>query len=137
MKNIVLYLIILLTLVSCDPVKRHQRLVNKYPYVHTNVTQTVPDTTVVYVPEVKHDTTVVTKQQDTIIIEKERLRINIIRELDTLHIEGECAADTIIVTKTITLSLYTSTTSKDNKLIGGLLLVLLLVILLLWWLKKQ
>jgi LPXTG-motif cell wall-anchored protein len=128
MKYFIVFFLFLLVTTSCDPVKRHNRLVEKYPYVHTNVTQKIHDTTVVYVPQVKHDTTVLTKQQDTVYIDKERLRIRIIREWDTLHIEGECKADTIIVTKTITTPLYQST--KTGKKTNWTLILIFIILFL-------
>ena len=96
-------------LVSCDPVKRHNRLVDKYPYVHKNITQTIHDTFEIIVPEIKHDTSFfVVKETDTFYIEKDRLRIRIIKEFDTLHVEGECTSDTIQVITERIVPLYAS-----------------------------
>ena len=55
----------------------------------------------IYTDRVVSDTIVVTKPQDTIVMEKERLRVRVVRINDTLRIEGECEADTIYRTKTI------------------------------------
>jgi hypothetical protein len=55
----------------------------------------------IYTERVISDTIVVSKPQDTIVMEKERLRVRVVRINDTLRIEGECAADTIYRTTTI------------------------------------
>lgn len=55
----------------------------------------------IYTDRVVSDTIVVTKPQDTIVMEKERLRVRVVRINDTLRIEGECEADTIYRTTTI------------------------------------
>jgi len=73
--------------VSCGPQK---------PEVSTIV---MHDT--IYTDRVVSDTIVVTKPKDTIVMEKERLRVRVVRINDTLRIEGECEADTIYRTTTI------------------------------------
>lgn len=50
--------------------------------------------TIVVPPTLVRDT-VVTKERDTVLIEKDRIRIKIVRVNDTLMVEGECATDTI------------------------------------------
>lgn len=74
-------------LIGCGPSK---------PLIETIV---MHDT--IYTDRVVSDTIVVTKAQDTIVMEKERLRVRVVRVNDTLMIEGECAADTIYRTTTI------------------------------------
>lgn len=49
------------------------------------------------VPVVRIDTTVITNPGDTVVLERERLRVQIIRKIDTLRVEAECRADTIEV----------------------------------------
>jgi hypothetical protein len=86
--NGILMLAAVLTLcVACGPLK---------PEVHTVI---MHDT--IYTDRVVSDTIVVSKEQDTIFMEKERLRVRVVRVNDTLMIEGECAADTIYRTTTI------------------------------------
>ena len=115
MKGLFLILTVVF-LYGCDPVKRHQRLVERYPYVHRDVGQVVYDTTIVYIEQIKHDKTVIMKETtDTIIIEKERLRMQVIRHLDTLYISGECKADTITVIKEIQAPLYKSEEPRQRK----------------------
>ena len=74
-------------LIGCGPSK---------PLIETIV---MHDT--IYTDRVVSDTIVVTKTQDTIVMEKERLRVRVVRINDTLRIEGECQADTIYRTTTI------------------------------------
>ena len=74
-------------LIGCGPSK---------PLIETIV---MHDT--IYTDRVVSDTIVVTKAQDTIVMEKERLRVRVVRINDTLRIEGECEADTIYRTTTI------------------------------------
>jgi len=74
-------------LIGCGPSK---------PLIETIV---MHDT--IYTDRVVSDTIVVTKAQDTIVMEKERLRVRVVRINDTLRIEGECQADTIYRTTTI------------------------------------
>jgi hypothetical protein len=67
----------------------------------TQETVTIHDT--VFTERVVSDTVVVTKPSDTIVMEKERLRVRVVRIKDTLLIEGECQTDTIYRTKTVEL----------------------------------
>jgi hypothetical protein len=115
MKNI-LIILGLSTLISCDPVRRHNRLVDKYPYVHKDVTQIIHDTVSIVVPKISHDTTfIVVRDIDTFIIEKERLKVTIRKEFDTLYVDAECDADTITIYRQIKAPLYTSTEHKHNR----------------------
>lgn len=130
MKNIVIILGLLI-LVSCDPVRRHNRLVDRYPYVHKDVTQTIHDTVTIYVPKISHDTTfLMVRDVDTFIIEKERLKVTIRREFDTLFVDAECDADTITIYREIKAPLYTSTEHREKRclwwmwlIIGALLII--------------
>lgn len=79
--------LVALCVASCGPSK---------PEVSTIV---MHDT--IYTDRVVSDTIVVTKAQDTIVMEKERLRVRVVRINDTLRIEGACEADTIYRTTTI------------------------------------
>ena len=66
------------------------------PYNNGRDTLVVRDTVVT--PPVAITDTVTTKQHDTIIVEKDRLKVRIVKRLDTLIIEGRCDSDTIIRT---------------------------------------
>jgi hypothetical protein len=70
--------------------------VQKDPTILAKDTLVVKDTVVV--PPVVITDTVTTKQHDTIIVEKDRLKVRIVKKLDTLIIEGKCDSDTIVRT---------------------------------------
>lgn len=130
-----------LTLLSCSPVKRHQRLVDRYPYVHTSEITTVHDTFEVIVPSVKVDT-VTSVNFDTVIIERDRMRVQLIRVRDSIFVDAECKADTITVTRTIKVPTYASTKVGlkwwEKFLIGAFIFVLLFLAFIFWYgLKKD
>jgi hypothetical protein len=139
MKNI-LIILGLSTLISCDPVRRHNRLVDKYPYVHKDVTQIIHDTVSIVVPKISHDTTfLVVRDIDTFIIEKERLKVTIRKEFDTLFVDAECDADTITIYRQIKAPLYTSTDHRDSRCLWWVWLLIgsgLTIILRLVWKNK-
>lgn len=103
------WILFLLILCSCGPVaklKRAEKLIKKAEELgavwHVDSVQVeVP----VFVPETRVDSIFVQKPGDSVVIEKERLKV-IIKRLkgDTIKVEAECKADTIKVkvTKTVT-----------------------------------
>jgi len=87
-------------LCSCDPIKRHQKLVEKYPYVHTQDTVVFRDTIRLIVPKVQVDTIVSYRDlKDTIVIEKDRLKIKMYAVRDSIFVTGSC--DTVFVEKEV------------------------------------
>lgn len=98
MKNLISILILIITLfgsTSCDPIKRHQRLVERFPHVHQQDTLYIKDS--VYVPRIKHDTvTHIRELLDTIHVNHDRLQVKVYRVRDSVYVEGECK-DTLIV----------------------------------------
>lgn len=88
---------------------------------------TLTDT--IYVPEVRVDTVAVTLPVDTLVIETERVSAKVIRSFDTISVEVECKADTVIVTNTVTLPTKVKTVTrvplwfKPVMAIGTLLLI--------------
>ena len=102
------YVLFLLILCSCGPaakLRRAERLINKAEELgakwHVDSVQVeVP----VVITETRVDTIQTIKPGDSIVIEKERLKV-VIKRLkgDTLKVEAKCKADTvrIKVTKTI------------------------------------
>ena len=89
-------LILLSLLTSCSAQWHLATAVKKDPTILEKDTLVVQDTVVV--PPVVITDTVTTKQHDTIVVQKDRLRVRIVKRLDTLIIEGECASDTIVRT---------------------------------------
>lgn len=126
------------TFLSCSPIKRHQRLVDRHPYVHTEQITTVHDTIEVIVPSVKVDT-VTSVNFDTVIIERERLRVQLVRVHDSIFIDAECESDTITVTRTIEVPTYVSTEPEENwfaRLISFAWIIFFFVLLLFLFRRK-
>jgi len=95
-----LTLLICLTLISCDPIKRHQRLVDKFPHVHKNDTIVRIDTLSILVPRVQYDTIVhIDVLNDTLFIERDRLRVQIVRVHDSIFVDAQC--DTMFIEKIV------------------------------------
>ena len=89
---------------------------------------TLHDTIVV--EAVRVDTVLVTLPVDTLVIETERVSARVIRSYDTISVDVECKADTVIVTNTLTLPTKTRTVTrvpwwfKPALVIGGLIFAL-------------
>jgi len=91
---------LILLLFSCSPASRLQRLVSRHPELRLPDTLIVRDTLIT--PVVTADTTLHIEQlYDTVILEKERLQVKLIRKLDTLYLNGTCLPDTIYYEKQI------------------------------------
>ena len=94
------YLCLILILFSCSPIKRHQRLVRKYPFVHTTDSVKLIDTIRLTTNKVISDTVVHENYLlDTIVLTKDNLTVKVLRFRDSIYINGEC--DTIFVEKII------------------------------------
>lgn len=86
---IVWFAIVLFVLMQgCSPILRHNRLVNKFPYVHKSDTLLLRDT--ITFKEVHHDSSFHYNQKDTIRIEKGNMEIKYFYSNDTVHIDGRC-----------------------------------------------
>lgn len=136
------YLIPLLILISCTPQRRFDRLVKKYPYLLTNdtlvVKDTIRDTIRIIVPEVSVDTVVSIKElYDTIVLEKDRIKVKVWRVKDKVYIDGKC--DTVYIEKPIERVVYRKIPVKYyqktpwyktllNNVLGILLILLLIYI---------
>jgi hypothetical protein len=112
MKTHISYIAVILALLtSCSSMKlrRAERLIKKAEQLGaTWRTDTVTIEHPFFLPEIRRDTTVIIKPGDTVVIEKERLRVQLVRAPgDTVYVEAVCAADTVYkevpvaVTKTI------------------------------------
>ena len=137
--GIILFFVYSLTfLVSCDPIKRHARLVKKYPHVHTQDTIKMVDTIRIEVPKISVDSffqidSFLLELRDTIKVEKERLKIKMYAVHDSVFIEGTC--DTIFVEKIIERKIpiryYEAKKENDFKKWSGIILISFLIILIL------
>ena len=66
----------------------------------------------IYLPKVTVDTVAITLPVDTLVIETERVSAKVIRSYDTIQLEAECKADTVIVTNTVTLPTKTKVVTR-------------------------
>ena len=91
---------VILSLPSCSPQKRLERFLNRHPEFRHPDTLIVRDTLIT--PIVQADTTLHIEQlYDTVVLEKERLQVKLLRKLDTLYLNGTCLPDTIYYEKQI------------------------------------
>lgn len=89
-------LIIALLLTSCSAQWHLKKAVQKDPLILERDTLVVTDTVVS--PPVAITDTVTLKQHDTIVIQKDRLKVQLVKVNDTITINAECASDTIVTT---------------------------------------
>jgi len=90
------YILILTSFIlsSCSAQWHLKKAVKKDPSVLQKDTVTVVDTIVT--PPVALTDTVVLHQTDTITIQKDRLKVKIMRSFDTIRVDAVCDTDTII-----------------------------------------
>ena len=133
MKYLLLFTTVLLF--SCSPIKRHSRLVKKFPYVHTIDSVQLIDTVRLFTTAVHTDTVVeYTALEDGVTIKKDNLTLEVLRIRDSIYISGSC--DTIfldsIVERMIPVKYY-ETITKDDKFLsyflGGIIILLLVIML--------
>lgn len=122
---------LVLGLAGCSPQKQLAKLLAKYPELLQTETITVTDT--VIVPEHHFDTAFVWNSIiDTFTITNEKVTFKIIRDSDTIRLEGGTRTDTIIVTKPVEIERikYVTEKSKLNYnflLVFGILFISLLI----------
>ena len=93
--KIILPLFIILS--ACSPQKRLQHLLVTHPELKNPDTLLIRDTLIQ--PGCSIDTVVTTKDlRDTVILTKDNLLIRLQTRHDTLVVQGECKADTIVKT---------------------------------------
>ncbi len=137
-KHVIFSLLLLLTLISCSPKTRFTRLVEKYPHLLTIDSVQVIDTVRLTVEKVEHDTvfsqhfwTEITR--DTLIIEKDRLKIEIFHDTihDSVYVSGKCDTITIekIIERKIPVKYYEKTPKWKQLLNKAYYLFLILAIL--------
>ena len=113
---------LLIPLTGCNIIR------NALTPVKTEVTLT--DTIVI--EAIRVDTLTVALPVDTIIIETERVSARVIRSYDTISLEVECKADTVIITNTVELPTKTRIVTRlpwwfnPALAIGGLCIALAL-----------
>ena len=123
------YIFLLMLMISCSPIKRHSRIVRKYPFVHTTDSVKLIDTIFVQTNAVYYDTVVQDNLLfDTIILEKENLKVEVFRVKDSVYINGKC--DTIFVDKVVERTIPVRYFKEKNKINLTLLIWLISLVLL-------
>lgn len=97
-------------------------------------TVTVLDTVVV--PEVRIDTQLVAGPTDTITLYKDRLKVQIVRRLDTLRVSAECEVDTIYRTVSVQAPVQTVKVKDPTPWWAWPLAVAAFGVTVALWLKK-
>lgn len=126
-------LFVILILSGCSAEWHLSKAVKKNPQLLKPTTMIVTDT-VVTEPIVVRDT-VTTSKVDTIEIVKDKFRVKIMRNYDTLIIDGGCDSDTIIRTVTVSVPQLVSQESGFQRVqrytFWGLVTLLLIAIAIL------
>ncbi len=126
---------------ACSPIRRHSRLVKRYPFVHKNDTVVLKDTISIMIPIVKRDTVMLLDSflislKDTITIQKENLTVKITQVHDSIYINAKC--DTVFIDKIIERKIpikYYEVKDKFNikeyiSCIGLILIILIALIII-------
>jgi hypothetical protein len=135
MKKLLLYFGLIIILASCSPQRRLHRLVTKHPELTRLDTIKIQDT--VIVPGLKVDTVFHSSVlKDTVFINKENLQIKLIEINDTIYLDAEVKADTVIFTKEVLVDRIVHV-EPENKLLSFfkninffLIIIITLIILL-------
>lgn len=88
--------LLMLLLNSCSATWHLNKAIKKDPTILEKDTVTVVDTVVTAPVQIKD--TMVLEDRDTIVVVKDRLKLQLVRSFDTIAVEAECASDTIIST---------------------------------------
>jgi len=80
---------------SCTPQHRLSRLVERHPHLvgSFDTALIIRDTFVV--PGDTVERIIPVRKWDTVVVEKERIRVRVITRPDTIEITGECTSDTV------------------------------------------
>ncbi|GAB4451228.1 MAG: hypothetical protein OHK0036_11420 [Bacteroidia bacterium] len=118
---------------SCSAEKRLQKLIKKHPELIKKDTVYIHDTVVT--KEIQADTVFVSKHSvDTFYLEKEKLKIQVIKQRDTIRVKAEVKSDTIYLEKKVSVDRvivkYDYINPLLNKLFNLSLLLLLLILLI-------
>ncbi len=125
------YFLLILILISCSPIKRHSRLVKKFPYVHTVDSIKLIDTIRLITNKVVSDTVIHERMLfDTIILNKDNLTVRVLKIRDSIYINAQC--DTIFIDKVIIRNIPIKYYKETNStwwicFVAGLILVILIL----------
>lgn len=130
MYNLTKYLTVVVALIflSCTPQKKLNRLLKKHPELISKDTLKVKDT--VFIDHIHTDTILSWHNlYDTVTIEKERLRMKIVRVNDSIYLSGECLSDTIYTEKIVMVDKINYTPPLKNRNIWLIFAVIIGLIL--------
>lgn len=128
--------VMLISLASCSPQRRFTRLIKKHPELIQTDTIVRIDTVKVLVPKIEHDTAFIESMlYDTVRIEKERLRIKIWKEYDTIHVQGVC--DTLTITEYIETKVPVHYYEKSKNYVWIVILMVVIFIAYLFITKSK
>ena len=131
--------LIVLFFFSCSPIKRHSRLVRKYPFVHTTDSVKLIDTIRLTTNKVVSDTVVHESLLfDTIILTKDNLSVKVLKIRDSIYINGEC--DTIFIDKVIERNIpvrYYETKGFTWNIVGLIWIISFFIFLFFWFFEKR
>ena len=96
MKNAIFYLLFILLAVACTPQRRFNRLIEKHPELLTLDSIVLRDTLTIEIPAVEFDTIFAnTISTDTVIVEKDGVKVKYYNNGRTVYLAGERAGETI------------------------------------------
>ena len=96
MKNAIFYLLFILLAVACTPQRRFNRLIEKHPELLTMDSIVLRDTLTIEIPAVEFDTIFAnTISTDTVIVEKDGVKVKYYNNGKTVYLAGERAGETI------------------------------------------
>lgn len=116
MKKIIIAILVLVIVASCSPQKRLTRLINRHPELSRTDTMTLRDT--IRTRTIQADTVFLWSQlnrTDTVTLEKDRLKIQLIKKTDSLQIESKCEGDTIFFETKIPVEKVVNVSAKKVK----------------------
>jgi len=123
------YFVFILIFFACSPIKRHDRIVRKYPFVHTVDSVKLIDTIRITTNKIQTDTVIHESLLfDTIILTKDNLTVKVLKTRDSIYISGEC--DTIFIDKIIERNIPVKYYETKNKINLSLLIWLISLALL-------
>jgi hypothetical protein len=128
-------LITVVLLSSCSAQWHLKRAVKKDPTLLNTDTIAIVDTVVT--PPVTLTDTVITRTQDTVVVQKDKLKVQVVRSYDTIMVDAVCESDTIVQIVEVPVP---SVVMKDsdrwyNKVYKFSFYVLLILLLLLYYLR--
>jgi len=108
MRGLIIALILILSSCSLEQrvekkLRRAERKIEKLTILYPQLLKrdTINDTLQITIPQIEVDTFFQGKDGDTVTIYKDRLRIQYVRQGDTIYISGECQTDTIYKTVSV------------------------------------